>query len=71
MSSLISGQLGVMRRYATTIEGNGATVLMEHCGKPGAQGIAFDNEHDIEVWELQSRPGDQGLIEGVKGLICC
>jgi hypothetical protein len=49
---------------------NGVTVLMEPRAIPNARGVAVDNEHGVDVQELQSRPGDQDLVEGVEGLIC-
>jgi hypothetical protein len=66
---LIGGQLGVLWCNGAAVEGNGATVLMEHGTKTSARHVAVDDEGGIEVWQLECRAGDQGLFEGVKDLV--
>jgi hypothetical protein len=66
---LIGGQLGVLRCDGAAVEGNGATVLMENGTKIGAKRVAVVDEGGIEVRQLECRASDQGLLEGVEGLV--
>jgi hypothetical protein len=66
---LIGGQLGVLQCDWAAVEGNRATILMGHVNETGARRVTVDDEGGIEVRQLEHRAGDQGLLEGVKGLI--
>jgi hypothetical protein len=58
----------MLRCDGAAVEGNGATVLMEHGIETGARRIAIDNEGGVQVRQLECRAGDQGLLEGFKCL---
>jgi hypothetical protein len=66
---LIGGQLGVLRCDGAAVDGNRATILIGHVNETGARRVTVDDEGGIEVRQLEHRAGDQGLLEGVKGLI--
>jgi hypothetical protein len=66
---LIGSQLDVLRCDEAAVEGNRATVLMEHDNETGARRVTVDNEGGIKVQQLELRAGDQDLLEGVEGLV--
>jgi hypothetical protein len=46
---LIGGQFDVLQRDRAVVEGNGATVLMEHITETDARCVAVNDEGGIEV----------------------